>query len=441
MKRETDMAGILEDFIRQHGAPNALFSDNSKAQIGRDVQEILRMCAIRDFQWEPHHQHQNPEERRIQEVKKLSNHLLDCTGSPAHLWLLCVDYVVYLLNRLSTESLEWKAPLEVATGQQPDISALIAFRWYEPVYYKNYSPAFPSNSNECLGNIVGFAEQKGDSLTFLILDSLTSKVIARSELRSALTKSGPNLRAENPSNFPSDVGESPAAKPILSSTDYAGLDIDPSNLKLPKFSPDELIGKTFARTLDDGKTCRAKIVRKIIDQDAENHKNLKFLATLGEGEFDEIIAYHSLCDIVEEHEEATLSPDDTIWTFTSIEGHQGPLKHGHPDHKGSSYNVLVVWEDGSKTYEPLDKMIKDDSITLAIYARKNNLLGVPGWKRLKNIASKVAKEHETITNNLFILKGMRTKEPYSNLEFKSQEMPKKLTSLTREMGTPTGKML
>jgi hypothetical protein len=135
------------------------------------------------------------------------------------------------------------------------------------------------------------------------------------------------------------------------------------------------------------------------------------LVTLGEGEFDEIIAYHSLCDIIEEHEEATLSPDDAIRTFTSIEGHQGPLKHGHPDHKGSSYNVLVVWEDGSKIYEPLDKMIKDGPITLAVYARKNNLLGVPGWKRLKNIASKVAKEHKTITNNLILMKGMRTKGP------------------------------
>jgi hypothetical protein len=41
MKTETDMAGTLEDFIQQHGAPNAFFSDNSNAQIGRAVQEIL----------------------------------------------------------------------------------------------------------------------------------------------------------------------------------------------------------------------------------------------------------------------------------------------------------------------------------------------------------------------------------------------------------------
>jgi hypothetical protein len=50
MKTECEMAGTLEDFIHLHGAPNALFSDNAKAQIGRAVQEILSMYAIKDFQ-------------------------------------------------------------------------------------------------------------------------------------------------------------------------------------------------------------------------------------------------------------------------------------------------------------------------------------------------------------------------------------------------------
>jgi hypothetical protein len=49
MKTESEMAVTLEAFIRFHGAPNALFSDNAKAQIGRVVQDILRMYAIKDF--------------------------------------------------------------------------------------------------------------------------------------------------------------------------------------------------------------------------------------------------------------------------------------------------------------------------------------------------------------------------------------------------------
>jgi hypothetical protein len=30
-------------------------------------------------------------------------------------------------------------PLEASTGQQPDISAIVKFHWYEPVHFKHYA--------------------------------------------------------------------------------------------------------------------------------------------------------------------------------------------------------------------------------------------------------------------------------------------------------------
>ena len=412
MKTETDMSGTLEDFIRQHGAPNGLFSDNAKAQIGRAVQEILRMYAIKDFQCEPHHQNQNLAERRIQEVKKLSNQMLDRTGAPPSLWLLCVFYVVYLLNRLSSETLDWKTPIEAATGQQPDISAIVSFRWYEPVYFKSYSSSFPSTSHEKLGRIVGVAEHKGDALTFLVLDTLTNQVVARSELRSAVTLANPNIRAEFLGDPSSD--DKPSTKPIMSATDIAECDIDISDLKLPRFSPDELIGKLFVRDLEDGKSYRARVVRKIMDQDAENHKNIKFLVELGDGEFDEIIHYNKLCTLIEDIEHQENHPEEPKWTFKSIQDHQGPLKKNHPDYKGSMYNVLVEWEDGSTSYEPLHLMIEDDPISLALYARKHNLLSTPGWKRLSHIAQDTVRKRNTFRNMMHqyhVSQGKQSKAP------------------------------
>jgi hypothetical protein len=82
MQSENNISRTLEDFTHHYGTPNARFSDNSKAQTGCAVQEILRMYGIKDFQCEPHHQHQNYAKRRIQEVKKLTNTHLDRTGSP-----------------------------------------------------------------------------------------------------------------------------------------------------------------------------------------------------------------------------------------------------------------------------------------------------------------------------------------------------------------------
>jgi hypothetical protein len=75
MKTESEMAGTLEDFFRFHGAPNALLSNNAKAQIGCTVQDILLIYPFKDFQCEPHHQHKNPAEHQIQEVK---NYLIKC---------------------------------------------------------------------------------------------------------------------------------------------------------------------------------------------------------------------------------------------------------------------------------------------------------------------------------------------------------------------------
>jgi len=66
-------------------------------------------------------------------VKKMVNMIMDCTNTPPEYWLLCLFNVTYLLNRLAVESLNWRTPLQVAHGQRPDISALLLFRWFEPV--------------------------------------------------------------------------------------------------------------------------------------------------------------------------------------------------------------------------------------------------------------------------------------------------------------------
>jgi hypothetical protein len=179
------------------------------------------------------------------------------------------------------------------------------------------------------------------------------QVVSSSELRSAVnTHKTPNLQVNSPS-----VGGETGNKPIMSSTDIAGLDIDPSDLKLPQFSPHELLERAFVRTLDDGRNFRAKVLRKIQDLDNENYANINFLVDFGDGEIDEIVSYNTLCNLVVELGEDEMQPQDKLLPNVSIEGHKEPLKRDSPDYKGSSYNVLVKWEDGSELYEPLDQLI------------------------------------------------------------------------------------
>ena len=60
-----------------------------------------------------------------------------------------------------------------------------------------------------------------------------------------------------------------------------------------------------------------------------------------------------------------------------------------PDHKncnGSKYNVMVEWENGKITHEPLTTIAADDPVTCAIYAKEHDLLNIDRWKHFKSIA-------------------------------------------------------
>jgi hypothetical protein len=65
------------------------------------------------------------------------------------------------------------------------------------------------------------------------------------------------------------------------------------------------------------------ILRKIQDNNAENHNKIKFLVEIGDGDFDEIISYNTLYDLVEDQNEDIIQEEKT-WIFKSIQGHQGP---------------------------------------------------------------------------------------------------------------------
>ena len=50
-------------------------------------------------------------------------------------------------------------------------------------------------------------------------------------------------------------------------------------IKLPQFSPEELLGMKFIS--DDGTEFHAKVIRKVLVCDAQDHQMIKFLLALG----------------------------------------------------------------------------------------------------------------------------------------------------------------
>jgi len=78
------------------------------------------------------------------------------------------------------------------------------------------------------------------------------------------------------------------------------------------------------------------------------------------------LTYNEILNYIEQQDD-----DGTkVWNFRRITAHEGPLKPSDPTYKGSKYNVMIEWENGEITSEPLTIIATDDPVTCPIYANK-----------------------------------------------------------------------
>ena len=159
-----------------------LISNNAKAQISDKIMEILGTLTIDNRTSEPDNKNQNFAERGYRDVKRMVERLLDMSGAPNHCWLLALECACFLINHLACEQLGWRTPTEWLLGSTPDISILLCFIFYQPVYYRSFAA---KDDDEIFGRFVGIAETVGHSMTFKILTD-GGKVISRSLVRSAV---------------------------------------------------------------------------------------------------------------------------------------------------------------------------------------------------------------------------------------------------------------
>ena len=404
IKSTKQFINTLSDNIRKRGAMDTLISDGGKYEISKRVADLLRSLFIQDYQSEPYHQHQNKAENRFGLAKRYTNTVMNTSGCPACCWLLCLQYICVVLNHLASPTLQGICPVQALEGTTPDISFLLHFSFYEPVYYRIDSSEpdfnFPSSSNEKKGYWVGFADNQGDSLTWRILTEDTQKIIIRSGVRSALrtttsqrlaSSSGEGTTLPFPIPYPKQSSNSLPLDPLDASTpnfeqfvkSQSGEDEDHpipmANIDIPN-----LLGRSFLLPPEDnGERHMAKIID--IDDHEQPLEDIKFKLKINKDQTEEIMSYNQIMDYIQKGTDAEEDPD-SLFKFRDIIAHQGPLESTDPNHKGSKYNVMVEWESGEVTYEPLTLISKDDPITCAVYAKKHDLLDTTGWKHLKRYA-------------------------------------------------------
>ena len=326
---------------------------------------------------------------------------MNTSGCVACCWLLCLQYICVVLNHLASPTLQGICPVQALQRTTPDVSFMLHTSFYEPVYYRiEFSePDFhlPSSSNEKKGYWVGFADNPGDRLTWRILTEDTQKIIICSGIQSA-------LRTTTNQCFASPSGEGttlPSSIPYPQQSKNS-LPLDPFDESTPNFEQfvnhqsgeDEdnpihmanidipnILGRSFLLPPEDnGEHHMAKIID--IDDHGQPLEDIKFKLKINKDQAEEIMSYNQLMDYIQKGTDAEEDPDP-LFKFRDIVAHQGPLESTDPDQKGSKYNVMVEWESGEVTYEPLTLISKDDPITCAVYAKIHDLLITTGWRHLK----------------------------------------------------------
>ena len=199
------------------------------------------------------------------------------------------------------------------------------------------------------------------------------------------TKTSPNLRLDppkgedQPQDLTSDVF-------VYGRPNPDGSDNTPP-MSIINF--DDLLGRTFLLPMDEnGERKRATIsehVNDLCQEQVSRKDQLRFKLKIDGDQLDDLISYKQLMEYLEDKTD-TGPLEDGLYRFKCIKDHKGPYTSSDPEYNGSSYNLLIEWETGEQTWEPLSNTIASDPYTCAVYAKEHNLLNTPGWKLLKKHA-------------------------------------------------------
>ena len=130
----------------------------------------------------------------------MTNRMMDRFNVPAYGWFLCMCWACFLLSHSVETSVGSGLlnPLMMSNFEMTDISPLLVFSFWQPVYVlkDEKERTFPSKSTEARGRFVGISEHIGHAMTFQLLLDDTKKIVHRSLVRSALDPDLLNLRLE-----------------------------------------------------------------------------------------------------------------------------------------------------------------------------------------------------------------------------------------------------
>ena len=395
--------------------------------------QYMRWYNCKSRYTEPYNPQQNSTERAMSHHKDLLEKMLILTGCDTRAWFKLSNYISEVQNRIALKTLEWRTPLEIRDGETPDISAYLLFSFWEKVYYMDpdsVTGKFPNNK-EKIGRWLGVTQNHGDTFCFYILTEETEQIIVRGTIRSAehterknkslfdllngdikvekdeliqeqetgntafkgpLIKSGgyskkkrrshKHNKGKNNSNRPKNNRQkddvSKGRNVIKETPNYGALYIDPEQLidKIVEFD-------------DKPKGVHAMVKERI------NEGQYRIIYTDGKNE---LFTYQEIIDNLNKE----LEEDIERWTYDDVSDHRW---------KKGNLEVLIKWDTGEMSWEPIQMIKRDDPITLMKYAKEKGLLGKLEWRWVKRYV-KNTKKLNRMYRNIHATKKKKRKIKY-----------------------------
>ena len=132
-----------------------------------------------------------------------------------------------------------------------------------------------------------------------------------------------------------------------------------------------------------------------------------FQTSLGKGQATDVMKHYAIIKILDTQlqQKSELEDKGQFFLFREITYHW--INKG----TNSSYDVLIIWEDWSVTWEPVSVMRHYYPIYFAKYAHDHDLLDNPGWKQLRRYVNNTKKINR-------LLKATKAKQIWNTVKIK-----------------------
>ena len=445
----------LTQFINDFGAPEHLTFDGAAVQTGPKTRfmSAIRRYEIKYHVSGPRRPNENPAEQSIHEVKKRWYRVMLKKKVPPRLWDYGFNWVCEVDNLCANLSkyAEGRTPIEIITGETPDISEYLDFEFYDWVMYR---------SNAGLGEVelarwLGVSHRVGRMMSYWILPESGIPVSATTvqrmtfdekntdELKARMTAYDSKLQVIFDSQS-ADISNSLSGIEAFRIIDAENEDnefyeeftriIDDATLPhaddrkdLADVQADPYVGMELALSRgDEGETKKHAIVkRRLIDQDGKPIGNAsanplfdsrRYEIEYVDGYVEEltanIIAENLIAQVDEEGRRQMMLSEivDHRATPDAIPISEGTYtnQYGVKRRKATTrgWEVLVEWRDGTSDWIALKDLKESYPVERALYATACGIDKEPAFawwvpyvlKKQKRILEKVKSKYWSRTH-------------------------------------------